>query len=204
MAAGLKGISQAAECNADLVLLPELSMSRYFCITEDHDNFDLAEPIEGKTTTRLQQAAKEHHIVVIGTVFEQRARGLYHNTAFIIDKDGTLAGTYRKMHIPDDPGFHEKYYFTPGEEDFRPVNTSIGKLGVLICWDQWFPEAARIMALAGAELLLFPSAIGWEPVCADFGIAVLQQRRKWFTDSTADLRRRTSLPAQLAKSPDRM
>ncbi len=163
LAAGLKGISQAAECNADLVLLPELSMSRYFCITEDHDNFDLAEPIEGKTTTRLQQAAKEHHIVVIGTVFEQRARGLYHNTAFIIDKDGTLAGTYRKMHIPDDPGFHEKYYFTPGEEDFRPVNTSIGKLGVLICWDQWFPEAARIMALAGAELLLFPSAIGWEP-----------------------------------------
>ncbi len=146
--AGLKGISDAAGHGADLVLLPELSMHRYFCISEHPRNFDLAEPLNGRTTTRLQQAAQDHSVMIIGTLFEQRAKGIYHNTAFIIDKDGTLAGNYRKMHIPDDPGFHEKYYFTPGDQDFRPVDTSIGKLGVLVCWDQWFPEATHPVCLS--------------------------------------------------------
>ena len=177
--AGLDGIKQAASKGADLVLLPELSMGLYFCITEDPKNFDLAEPIPGKSTEALQTAAKENNIVVVATLFEKRAKGLYHNTAIVIDKDGTLAGTYRKMHIPDDPGFYEKYYFTPGDLGFKPIDTSIGKLGVLICWDQWYPEGARIMALSGAEILLFPSAIGWEPDADETENA--RQRDAWIT-----------------------
>jgi N-carbamoylputrescine amidase len=177
--AGIDGIKKAATQGADLVLLPELSMGRYFCITEDPNNYDLAETIPGKTSEHLQHVAKENNIVIVTTVFEKRAKGLYHNTAIVLDKDGSLAGTYRKMHIPDDPGFYEKYYFTPGDQGFKPINTSLGKLGVLICWDQWYPEGARIMALSGAELLLFPSAIGWEP---DEELAEKdRQRDAWIT-----------------------
>lgn len=161
--AGLVAIQQAAELGAELVLLPELSMGRYFCIKEDPANFDLAESIPGPSTQALQVAAKKNNIIIVATLFERRTKGLYHNTAIVLDKDGSLAGTYQKMHIPDDPGFYEKYYFTPGDKGFVPINTSIGKLGVMICWDQWYPEAARIMALSGAEILLYPSAIGWEP-----------------------------------------
>ncbi len=161
--ADINCIEQAAKQGADLILLPELSTSLYFCITENQDNYDLAEPITGKTTEKLQTIAKENNIIVVTTIFEKRSKGLYHNTAIVIDKDGSFAGTYRKMHIPDDPGFYEKYYFSPGDQGFKPIETSMGKLGVQICWDQWYPEGARIMALSGAELLLFPSAIGWEP-----------------------------------------
>ena len=160
---GLNGIKQAAAKGADLVLLPELNTHFYFCIKENSDYFDFAEPIPGPSTEALQAAAKENNIIIVATIFEKRAKGLYHNTAIVLDKDGSLAGTYQKMHIPDDPGFYEKYYFTPGDKGFVPIDTSIGKLGILICWDQWYPEAARIMALSGAELLLFPSAIGWDP-----------------------------------------
>lgn len=177
--AGINGIKYATSQGADLVLLPELSMGRYFCIKEDPANFDLAEPIPGQTTERLQQAAKENNIVIIATIFEKRAKGLYHNTAVVVDKDGSLAGTYRKMHIPDDPGFYEKYYFTPGDQGFIPIDTSVGRLGVLICWDQWYPESARIMALSGAEVLLFPSAIGWEP--DEQQLEKDRQRDSWIT-----------------------
>lgn len=155
-------IAEAAALKADLVLLQELHTHRYCCQTEDPRVFDLAEKIPGPTTGRLANAAKTHNVVVVGSVFERRASGLYHNTAVVLDRDGRLAGRYRKMHIPDDPGYHEKFYFTPGDQGFVPVDTSIGRLGVLVCWDQWYPEAARMMALAGAELLLYPTAIGWD------------------------------------------
>ena len=177
--AAATGIEQAAKLGADLVLLPELGMGRYFCITEDPANFDLAETIPGQTTDLLQQLAKKFNVIIVATIFEKRAKGLYHNTAVVLEKDGSLAGTYRKMHIPDDPGFYEKYYFTPGDQGFTPIATSIGKLGVLICWDQWYPEAARIMALSGAELLLFPSAIGWETNETD--AENQRQRDAWIT-----------------------
>lgn len=157
-----KGIADAASKGAQLVLLPELLTSLYFCQTEDTNNFDLAEPIPGPTSERLSKLAKEHGLVIVGSIFERRAAGIYHNTAVVLDSDGSLAGTYRKMHIPDDPGYHEKFYFTPGDQGFRPIQTSLGKLGVLVCWDQWYPEAARLMALNGAELLLYPTAIGWD------------------------------------------
>lgn len=157
------GIREAAARNADVVLLPELHLGPYFCQTEDNTCFDLAEPIPGPTTEALGEAAAELGIVIIGSVFEKRAPGIYHNTAVVFDRDGSLTGKYRKMHIPDDPGFYEKYYFTPGDIGFKPIKTSIGTLGVLVCWDQWFPEAARLMALAGADLLLYPTAIGWNP-----------------------------------------
>ena len=156
-------IREAAEANADLVVLPELHLGPYFCQNEDPSHFDLAQPIPGPTTDILSNLAKELKIVIVSTIFEKRAPGLYHNTAVVFDKDGSIAGKYRKMHIPDDPGFYEKYYFTPGDMGFTPIETSIGKLGVLICWDQWYPEAARLMALAGAELLIYPTAIGWDP-----------------------------------------
>jgi len=156
-------IREAAEANADLVVLPELHLGPYFCQNEDPSHFDLAQPIPGPTTDILSTLAKELKIVIVSTIFEKRAPGLYHNTAVVFDKDGSIAGKYRKMHIPDDPGFYEKYYFTPGDLGFTPIETSIGKLGVLICWDQWYPEAARLMALAGAELLIYPTAIGWDP-----------------------------------------
>ena len=146
------------------MVLPELHLDHYFCQNEDTDWFDLAQPIpDGPACATLSAAAKAHQVVVVSTIFEKRAPGLYHNTAVVFDKDGSIAGTFRKMHIPDDPGFYEKFYFTPGDLGFTPITTSIGKLGVLICWDQWYPEAARLMALAGAELLIYPTAIGWNP-----------------------------------------
>lgn len=156
-------IHEAAAAKADLVVLPELHLGPYFCQNEDYNNFDLAQPIPGPATEILGNVAKKLEIVIVSTIFEKRAPGLYHNTAVVFDKDGRIAGKYRKMHIPDDPGFYEKYYFTPGDIGFKPIETSIGKLGVLVCWDQWFPEAARLMALAGADLLIYPTAIGWDP-----------------------------------------
>ncbi len=156
-------IHEAAAENADLVVLPELHLGPYFCQSEDFNNFDLAQPIPGPTTEILSKVAKNLKIVIVSTIFEKRAPGLYHNTAVVFDKDGSIAGKYRKMHIPDDPGFYEKYYFTPGDLGFKPIKTSIGSLGVLVCWDQWYPEAARLMALAGADMLIYPTAIGWDP-----------------------------------------
>jgi N-carbamoylputrescine amidase len=145
------------------LLLPELHQTAYFCQREDTAAFDLAERIPGPTTERLSLLAAETGLVIVGSLFERRAAGVYHNTAVVLDADGSLAGVYRKMHIPDDPGYYEKFYFTPGDLGFRPVDTAVGRLGVLVCWDQWFPEAARLMAMAGAEMLLYPTAIGWDP-----------------------------------------
>lgn len=155
-------IHEAAAAGADLVVLPELHLGPYFCQNQDYQHFALAQPIPGPTTEILSAVAKQLSVVIVSTIFEARAPGLYHNTAVVFDKDGSIAGKYRKMHIPDDPGFCEKYYFTPGDLGFKPISTSIGKIGVLVCWDQWFPEAARLMALAGAELLVYPTAIGWD------------------------------------------
>ncbi|MET0048026.1 MAG: carbon-nitrogen hydrolase [Sedimenticola sp.] len=154
---------RAAAQGAKLVLLQELHNGPYFCQVEDTDNFDLAEPIPGPTTERLGALAEELGVVIVASLFEKRSAGLYHNTAVVLDADGTLAGKYRKMHIPDDPGFYEKFYFTPGDLGFRPIDTAVGRLGVLVCWDQWYPEAARLISLAGAEILLYPTAIGWDP-----------------------------------------
>ena len=159
-------VAEAARAGAKLVLLQELHNGAYFCQHESVDEFDLAEPIPGPSTARLSALAKQHGVVLVSSLFEKRAAGLYHNTAVVFDADGSLAGKYRKMHIPDDPGFYEKFYFTPGDLGFTPIQTSVGKLGVLVCWDQWYPEAARMMALAGAELLLYPTAIGWDPTDA--------------------------------------
>ena len=172
-------IRAAATINADLVVLPELHLGPYFCQNEDHNTFDLAQPIPGPATAILAEVAKEEKIVIVATIFEERAPGLYHNTAVVFDKDGSIAGKYRKMHIPDDPGFYEKYYFTPGDLGFTPIETSIGKLGVLICWDQWYPEAARLMALAGAEILIYPTAIGWDP--EDTSEEQQRQLKAWIT-----------------------
>ena len=156
-------VAEAAQAGAKLVLLQELHNGAYFCQHESVDEFDLAEPIPGPSTERLAALAKRHGVVLVSSLFEKRATGLYHNTAVVFDTDGSTAGKYRKMHIPDDPGFYEKFYFTPGDLGFTPIQTSVGKLGVLVCWDQWYPEAARLMALAGAELLLDPPALGWDP-----------------------------------------
>lgn len=156
-------IREAQLKGANIVCLPELFLTPYFCQTEDETNFDLAEPIPGPTSAIMSELAAELGIVLIVPVFEKRAPGLYHNSTIIIDADGALLGTYRKMHIPDDPGFQEKYYFTPGDLGFRAWETRYGKIGVCICWDQWFPEAARLTALEGAEILFFPTAIGWHP-----------------------------------------
>ena len=172
-------IRAAAALNADLVVLPELHLGPYFCQNEDHQTFDLAQPIPGPTTEILATVAKEANIVIVSTIFEERAPGLYHNTAVVFDKDGSIAGKYRKMHIPDDPGFYEKYYFTPGDLGFTPIETCIGKLGVLICWDQWYPEAARLMALAGAEILIYPTAIGWD--AEDTAEEQQRQLNAWIT-----------------------
>jgi len=155
-------IEQAAALGATLVLLQELHTSLYFCQTEDIKQFALAESIPGKSSERLAACAKRLGIVIVASLFEKRAAGLYHNTAVVLEKDGTIAGKYRKMHIPDDPAYYEKFYFTPGDLGFTPIQTSVGKLGVLVCWDQWYPEAARLMALAGADYLLYPTAIGWD------------------------------------------
>ncbi len=154
---------EAAEQGARLVLLQELHNSLYFCQSEDPAQFDLAEPIPGPSSDELGALAAQLQLVIVASLFERRAPGLYHNTAVVLDDDGALVGRYRKMHIPDDPGYYEKFYFTPGDLGFEPVQTAVGKLGVLVCWDQWYPEAARLMALAGADLLLYPTAIGWEP-----------------------------------------
>jgi len=175
----LAGIREAAERGAKLIMLQELHRSRYFCQHEDPALFDLAEPIPGPSTTALAEAARETGAVIVGSLFERRAPGLYHNTAVVLDSDGRLAGKYRKMHIPDDPGFYEKFYFTPGDMGFEPIQTSVGKLGVLICWDQWFPEAARLMSMAGAELLLYPTAIGWDS--RDTEDEKVRQRDAWVT-----------------------
>ncbi|MDG5799309.1 carbon-nitrogen hydrolase [Marinilabiliaceae bacterium ANBcel2] len=156
------GIREAANNGAQLIVLPELHNSLYFCQSENCENFDIAERIPGPSTSDYGSLAKELGVVIILSLFEKRAPGLYHNTAVVIESDGSLVGSYRKMHIPDDPGFYEKFYFTPGDKGFEPIDTSVGRLGVLVCWDQWYPEAARIMALKGAEILIYPTAIGWD------------------------------------------
>lgn len=172
-------VARAAEAGARLVLLQELHNGPYFCQHEDTAEFDRAEPIPGPSTERLGALAARHGVVLVASLFERRAAGLYHNTAVVLERDGRLLGRYRKMHIPDDPGFLEKFYFTPGDLGFTPIETSVGRLGVLVCWDQWYPEAARLMALAGAELLLYPTAIGWDPADADDEKA--RQREAWIT-----------------------
>ena len=162
-ARAVEKIRAAAARGANLVCLPELFASEYFCQAEDHKNFGLAEPIPGPSSEEFGALAAELKIVIVASLFERRAAGLYHNTAIVLDADGTLLGRYRKMHIPDDPGFYEKFYFTPGDLGFRSFDTARGKLGVCVCWDQWFPEAARLTALSGAQLLFYPTAIGWHP-----------------------------------------
>jgi N-carbamoylputrescine amidase len=162
-----KKIGEAAELGADLIVLQELHDELYFCQSESTNNFDLAESIPGTSTNYYSEIAKKYKIVLVVSMFEKRTAGLYHNTAVVLERDGTIAGTYRKMHIPDDPGYYEKFYFTPGDKGFTPIQTSVGKLGVLICWDQWYPEAARIMALKGAEILIYPTAIGWDSSDSD-------------------------------------
>ena len=176
----IAGIREAAARGAKLVLLQELHTSLYFCQVEDTAEFDLAEPLPGPTSETLGKLAAELKLVIVASLFERRAAGLYHNTAVVFENDGSIAGKYRKMHIPDDPGYYEKFYFTPGDLGFRPIDTSVGKLGVLVCWDQWYPEAARLMALAGAELLLYPTAIGWDP--RDAGDEQQRQREAWIAN----------------------
>ena len=155
-------IRSAAADGAELIVLQELHDGLYFCQTEDVDLFDLAEPIPGPATDFYGELAQELGVVIVTSLFEKRAPGLYHNTAVVLERDGSIAGVYRKMHIPDDPGYYEKFYFTPGDLGFHPIETSVGRLGLLVCWDQWYPEAARLMALAGAELLIYPTAIGYD------------------------------------------
>lgn len=172
-------VAQAAEDGAELVVLAELHTGPYFCQIETPAEFDRAETIPGPSTQALSALAREHRVVLVGSLFERRAPGLYHNTAVVFERDGRVAGQYRKMHIPDDPGYYEKYYFTPGDLGFKPIDTSVGRLGVLVCWDQWYPEAARLMALAGAECLIYPTAIGWDP--GDTAEERARQREAWIT-----------------------
>jgi N-carbamoylputrescine amidase len=179
-------IARLAAQGCQLVLLQELHATSYFCQTEDTARFELAEPIDGPTRERLSALARAHQMVIVGSIFERRAAGVYHNTALVLERDGSLAGIYRKMHIPDDPGFYEKFYFTPGDavrnegqSGFSPISTSVGRLGVLVCWDQWYPEAARLMALAGADILLYPTAIGWDP--EDAAEEKARQQEAWTT-----------------------
>ena len=174
-----KGIADLAARGAQLIVLQELHNSLYFCQVEDVNNFDLAEPIPGPSTGFYGELAKQYGVVIVTSLFEKRAPGLYHNTAVVIEKDGTIAGKYRKMHIPDDPAYYEKFYFTPGDLGFHPIDTSIGRLGVLVCWDQWYPEAARLMALQGAEILIYPTAIGYES--CDPPDEQERQREAWTT-----------------------
>lgn len=178
-AANVTAIENLAGDGADLVVLSELHDSLYFCQTEDVDNFDLATQLPGEFTDIYGAAAADNSIVLVASAFERRAPGLYHNTAVVFDSDGSIAGTYRKMHIPDDPGFYEKFYFTPGDMGFNPIDTSLGRLGVLVCWDQWYPEAARLMAMRGAEMLIYPTAIGWNP--DDPADEKARQREAWIT-----------------------
>ncbi|MBP5375212.1 MAG: carbon-nitrogen hydrolase [Bacteroidaceae bacterium] len=174
-----EAIRKAAQQGAELVVLQELHNSLYFCQTEDTTLFDLAEPIPGPSTELFGQLAKELGIVIVTSLFERRAPGLYHNTAVVLEKDGSIAGKYRKMHIPDDPAYYEKFYFTPGDLGFHPIQTSVGRLGVQVCWDQWYPEGARLMALQGAELLIYPTAIGYES--SDTPEEQQRQREAWMT-----------------------
>jgi N-carbamoylputrescine amidase len=172
-------VREAAKAGAQVICLPELFRSQYFCQTEDHSNFDLAEPIPGPSTEALGKIAKEAGVVVIGSLFERRAAGVYHNTAVVFDADGSTRGLYRKMHIPDDPAYYEKFYFTPGDLGFKAFDTKFGRIGTLVCWDQWYPEGARLTALAGADVLFYPTAIGWHPAeKAEFGAA---QASAWHT-----------------------
>lgn len=173
------GVENLAAEGAKLIVLSELHDSLYFCQTEDVDNFSLAQELPGEFTDFYAEVAASNNIVLVTSAFERRAPGLYHNTAVVFDCDGSIAGTYRKMHIPDDPGFYEKFYFTPGDLGFEPISTSLGKLGVLVCWDQWYPEAARIMAMKDAELLIYPTAIGWNP--DDPSDEKERQRDAWIT-----------------------
>lgn len=172
-------IGAAAKEGAQLVVLQELHNTPYFCQVENVDNFDLAEPIPGPSTDFFGELARQHGIVLVISLFERRAPGLYHNTAVVLEKDGTIAGKYRKMHIPDDPAYYEKFYFTPGDMGFHPITTSVGKLGVQVCWDQWYPEGARLMALQGADLLIYPTAIGYES--SDTPGEQTRQREAWTT-----------------------
>ena len=174
-----EGVADLARRGAKLVVLQELHNSLYFCQTEDVGNFDLAEPIPGPSTEMFGELAGKCGVVIVTSLFERRAPGLYHNTAVVIESDGTVAGKYRKMHIPDDPAYYEKFYFTPGDLGFRPIDTSVGRLGVMVCWDQWYPEAARLMALRGAELLIYPTAIGY--ALSDTPDEQQRQRRAWQT-----------------------
>lgn len=172
-------IGAATKEGAQLVVLQELHNTPYFCQVENVDNFDLAEPIPGPSTDFFGELARQHGIVLVISLFERRAPGLYHNTAVVLEKDGTIAGKYRKMHIPDDPAYYEKFYFTPGDMGFHPITTSVGKLGVQVCWDQWYPEGARLMALQGADLLIYPTAIGYES--SDTPGEQTRQREAWTT-----------------------
>ena len=173
------GIADLARRGAELIVLQELHNSLYFCQVEDVQNFDLAEPIPGPSTEIYGELAKRYGVVIVTSLFERRAAGLYHNTAVVIERDGTIAGRYRKMHIPDDPAYYEKFYFTPGDLGFHPIQTSVGRLGVMVCWDQWYPEAARLMALQGAEVLIYPTAIGY--AAEDTPEEQQRQRRAWQT-----------------------
>ncbi len=173
------GVARLAQEGAQLIVLQELHNSLYFCQTENVDLFDLAEPIPGPSTEHFGRLARQHGVVIVTSLFERRAAGLYHNTAVVLERDGSIAGKYRKMHIPDDPAYYEKFYFTPGDLGFRPIQTSVGRLGVLVCWDQWYPEAARLMALQGADLLIYPTAIGYES--SDTPEEQQRQREAWTT-----------------------
>ena len=175
----IENIRICASQGAQLIILPELHNSLYFCQTENTQIFDLAETIPGPSTELFGKIAKELGVVLVLSLFEKRAPGLYHNTAVVVEKDGTIAGKYRKMHIPDDPAYYEKFYFTPGDLGFQPISTSVGKLGILVCWDQWYPEAARLMALAGASILIYPTAIGWES--SDTDKEKERQQNAWIT-----------------------
>ena len=174
-----EGVAGLARRGAELIVLQELHNSLYFCQVEDVNNFDLAEPIPGPSTQIFGELARQYGVVIVTSLFERRAPGLYHNTAVVIERDGTIAGKYRKMHIPDDPAYYEKFYFTPGDLGFKPIDTSVGRLGVMVCWDQWYPEAARLMALRGAELLIYPTAIGY--ALSDEPDEQQRQRRAWQT-----------------------
>lgn len=174
-----RNIADVAQQGAQLVILQELHNSLYFCQTENTELFDLAEPIPGPSTDFYGELVRKHHIVLVTSLFERRAAGLYHNTAVVFEADGTIAGKYRKMHIPDDPAYYEKFYFTPGDMGFQPIDTSVGRLGVQVCWDQWYPEGARLMALRGAELLIYPTAIGYES--SDTPEEQERQREAWTT-----------------------
>ncbi len=178
-----KNIRECASKGVELIVLQELHNGLYFCQTEDPEIFNQAETIPGASTGHFGKLAKELGIVIVLSLFEKRSAGLYHNTAVVMEKDGTIAGKYRKMHIPDDPAYYEKFYFTPGDIGFEPIQTSVGKLGVLVCWDQWYPEAARLMAMAGADLLIYPTAIGWEST--DSGEEKQRQREAWIISQRA-------------------